>query len=50
MYPPKRKKKKNFAFPFTNRIGKRPTVYPKMQFHLVKKCEHGSRTMNAFTS
>lgn len=37
MYPPKSKKKKNsnFAFSSTNRIGKRPTVYPKMQFHLV---------------
>ena len=37
MYPPKRKKNPNFAFSFTNRIGKRPTVYPKMQFYLVKK-------------
>ena len=50
MYPPKRKKNPNFAVSFTNTIGKKPTVYPKMQFHLVKKCEHGSRTMNAFTS
>ena len=48
MYP--QNVKKTIAFSFTNRIGKSPTVYPKMQFHSVKKCEYGSRTMNAFIS